>query len=189
MEQAARGVEIHNAQQESWVKLFLAVVSGAITIAAIAFRSDVGSDTLTSNPWAIPIALGLLLIYGLVTLHSMSWRERYKAAQHAHRRILQQHIARLQPDLGTIFDDVDALEARLQRGGWFRKTIRGSVREFVYLTNFFLAFALLMVIPCFQACAMECRILIAAMGSFVLLCTQYKYSRWVATISKNNTAD
>ena len=187
MEQAGRGVEIHNAQQESWVKLFLAVVSGAIAIAAIAFRSDVGSDTLTSNPWTLPVSLGLLLIYGLVTLHSMSWRERYKATQHAHGRLLQRHIAGLQPELGKVFDDLDALEERLQRGGWFRKTIRGSVREFVYLTNFLLAFALFMTIPCFLVCAIECRILIAALGTFILLCAQYKYSRWVATIPEKGT--
>jgi len=178
----AKGIEVHNAQEEAWLKLFLVVVSGAIAISTILFRSPQQEDLLKMYPWIIPVSLVILLVYGFVTLHSMSWRKRYKNEQIEHVMILQRHLVLLSPVIHRAATEFNNLRIKLESGRLYRRTLRGSVREFVYLTNSLVVVAILFY--CFWGWqgGIGVPILCMAGGFIATIFLQYWYCRWVIKV-------
>ena len=169
------------ANEEKRVRLFFAVSSALVT--AITLASSIGpSDKVFPAPAVVVVPI-ILLLYGLQTLTSVSWLKINIRENSKHFNILRHRLSDLMPIMVSYNNAIDEAEVFKKGLGLFRKHIRGSLPEVMYLSNALLVTGVVLVHCGWRIETMSLCSWISLLSVFLgAVGLQYAYSRWIRNI-------
>jgi hypothetical protein len=174
-----RGERLESLDEQR-VRLYFTLVSGSLALLTIAVQF--GKLGVTDLPLASTVLLFILLAYGGETLHSLNW-SRISIREN---QVVEGFLLRRLAAVNDIEAGIAAIQARAQaymKGtDCFRKTVKGNLVEFMYLTNSLLATGVLFTLSAsldfpFNHLPVGSRIAIASLWFGLLVYLQYLYSQ------------
>ncbi|MBI5020526.1 MAG: hypothetical protein HZB59_03740 [Ignavibacteriales bacterium] len=173
-----RRIEQHETQSEQRVKLFLTLGSGSIAFLTIFARFGGQPDTI--NFWTTLVVLFVLLIFGLETMHSLIWQIIYVRSNSKLDSILRATLAKQYQFVSTYNYIIDESEnLRSKPTGW-RRRIRGSLTEFMYIANSLIVSGI--VIMFFWGIGVLYSFIVCGITFIMFTIVQYFYSKWMKNI-------
>lgn len=132
----ARGVVHQREQQDSWVKLFLAIASAAIAFLSFSFgQRSLSVELHLASQDVVSWTLVVVLFYGILTLHAVAWRERHIQQAARSVRAIEMQIRSINPTLRSTFREIQVSTILYNSFCGIIPRARGSVKEFLYSTN------------------------------------------------------
>ncbi len=170
---------------EQRVRFFLLIASGAIAILSIANRES--SWFQSEWPTVFLAVLTILLAFGMTTLHFLNWRVVHRRERWLIHQRAEAVLKDCSPLIRKCHEISDAIERKKNDGsGPWRRTLRGSLAELMYLANSLLSAAIAYLI-CYKAGGPQiCIILVSAMAFILVGVFQYAYCKWMRNIIPEN---
>jgi hypothetical protein len=178
LELVTRRVEQHEAQSEQRVRLFLTLGSGSIAILTILSRFGALPDPISY--WTTIIVLLILLIFGFETVHSLNWQQIYVRSNSKLDSSLRATLAnqyQFAAKYSAIIEDAERLR---DQPTWWRRRIRGSLPEFMYIANGLIASGIIMTI--LWGIGAFITFIVCMVTTLLFIFAQYIYSKWMRNI-------
>jgi len=179
-----RGERLESLDEQR-VRLFLTLVSGSLALLAIAVQF--GRLGVSDWPLASSVLFVLLLAYGFETLHSLNWSRISIRENQAVEGFLFRRLASVNDVAAGIAGIQEKARVYIKATDRFRKTVRGNLVEFMYLTNGLLASGLFISLSAYfdlpyYHLSVWPKFGIAAVLFALLLYGQYRYSHWIREV-------
>jgi hypothetical protein len=122
-------IQNEERQAEQRIQFFLMLAVGSISLIALFEKWEVFKDGRFS--YAVITTLSILFLYGLHTLNRINWRTIYINSSHSRMKSAFQALAKTNPHFKIAVSSIDKIDDKSN----FRRKVRGSPAEFMYLTN------------------------------------------------------